>query len=211
MAGHCKNVQGAFHQRSSHNQQRISTLTHVPSRNPNISAYEAVHGPYNWNHFLLAPPGCKAVVYKSPETQGLWGSRGIDACWCIGPSLDQYQCNHFFILETQAYQIFGSAKLFPQHCQVPFLLWNKHLHEVTDKLVTMLKELPGPKRSSVLDNIKSRLETYPWMALTSGQPTKGAHQCPPWTKGGTNGDTRLSFQCAASATYHWSATHYDGA
>jgi hypothetical protein len=36
--------------------------------NPNISAYEAVHGPYNWNRFPLALPGCKAVVYKSPET-----------------------------------------------------------------------------------------------------------------------------------------------
>jgi hypothetical protein len=86
-----------------------------------------------------------------------WGSRGIDAS-CVRPSLDHYQCNHFFRLEMQAYWISGSAKLFPQHCQVPFLLWNKHLQEVTDELVTTLKELPGPKRSGVLDNIKSRLE-----------------------------------------------------
>jgi hypothetical protein len=89
--------------------------------NLNISAYEAVHGPYDWNGFPLAPPGCKAVVYKSPKTQGLWGSRGVDA-WCVGPSLDHYQCNHFFIPEMQAYRISGSAALFPQHCQVPFLL-----------------------------------------------------------------------------------------
>ncbi len=57
-----------------------------------------------------------------------------------------------------AYRISVSAELFPWHCQVLFLLWNKHLQEVTDKLVTTLKELPGPKRSGVLDNIKSRLE-----------------------------------------------------
>jgi hypothetical protein len=25
---------------------------------PNMPAYEAVYGPYDWNHFLLAPPGC---------------------------------------------------------------------------------------------------------------------------------------------------------
>jgi hypothetical protein len=37
-----------------------------PSRiNPNMSAYEAVHGPYNWNCFPPAPPGCKAVIYKA--------------------------------------------------------------------------------------------------------------------------------------------------
>jgi hypothetical protein len=83
--------------------------------NPNISAYEAIHGPYDWNHFPLAPPGCKAVVYKSPKTQGLWGSNGINA-WCIGPSLDHYQCNNCFIPEMCAYWKSGSAKLFPQQC-----------------------------------------------------------------------------------------------
>ncbi len=91
-----------------------STLNRMhPLRvNPNISAYKAIHGPYDWNCFPLAPPDCKAVVYKSPETQGLWGSRGIDE-WCVSPSLDHYQCNHFFIPETRAYRISGSAKLFP--------------------------------------------------------------------------------------------------
>jgi hypothetical protein len=113
--------------------------------NPNISAYKAVHGPYNWNYFPLAPPGCKTVVYKSLKTQGSWGSRGVDA-WCVSPSLDHYHCNHFFIPETQAYRVSGSAKLFPQHCQVPFLLWNKHLQEVTDKLITSLKEQSGPNK-----------------------------------------------------------------
>jgi hypothetical protein len=39
--------------------------------NPDISAYEAIYSPYNWNHFLLALPGCKAVVYTFPKTQGL--------------------------------------------------------------------------------------------------------------------------------------------
>jgi hypothetical protein len=72
----------------------------------------------------------------------------------------------FFIPETHAYRTSGSAKLFPQHCQVPFLMWNKHLQEVTDKLVETLKELPVPKRSSVLDNIRSRL------AIDARKPTK---------------------------------------
>jgi hypothetical protein len=120
-------------------------MMHLLHVNPNISVYEAVHGPYDWNHFPLAPPGCKAVVYKSPKTQGLWGSREINA-WCVGPSLDHYQCNHYFIPEMHEYQIYGSAKLLPQHCQVLFLMWNEHLQEVTDKLVTTLKELPFSKK-----------------------------------------------------------------
>ena len=57
--------------------------------NPNISAYEAIWSPYDWNCFSLAPPGCKAVIYKSPATRGSWGSRGMDA-WYHGPSVNHY-------------------------------------------------------------------------------------------------------------------------
>jgi hypothetical protein len=66
-----------------------STLNMLqPSRiDPTMSAYEAVHGPYHWNHFPLAPPRCKAVIYKSPEARGSWGSHRTGA-WYTGPSLD---------------------------------------------------------------------------------------------------------------------------
>jgi hypothetical protein len=112
---------------------------------PSKSAYEAMKGPFNWNRFPLVPPGCKAIIYKSPGTRGSWGSRGTDA-WCVGPFLDHYRCNHFFVSKTQAYCILGSAKLFPQHCQLPFLMWNEHLLEVIDELVTTIKEMDPNKQ-----------------------------------------------------------------
>ncbi len=78
-----------------------STLNMLrPSRiDPSKSAYETMNGPYDWNQFPLAPPGCKAIIYKSPETHGLWGSCGTNA-WCVGPSLNHYCCNHFCVPET---------------------------------------------------------------------------------------------------------------
>ncbi len=97
-----------------------------PSRiDPSMSAYEAVHGPYDWNCFPLTPPGCKAVIYKAPKLWGSWASHGTDA-WYVGPLLEHYQCNHYFVPNTRAYRVSCSAKLFPQHCQVPFLLWNEN-------------------------------------------------------------------------------------
>jgi hypothetical protein len=125
---------------------------------PTKLAYKAIHGPYNWNQFLLAPPGCKAVIYKSPDSHGSWGSRGTNA-WYVGPSLDHYCCNHYFVPNMQAYCISGSAESFPQHCQVPFLMWNEHLQEVSDKLVTMLRELEPSKRKGVLTLINNKLST----------------------------------------------------
>ena len=130
-----------------------------PSRiDPTKSAYEALHGPYNWNRFPLAPPGCKAVIYEAPESRTSWGSRGTDV-WYLGPSLDHYRCNHFFVPETRAYLISGSAELFPQHCQVPFLLWNEHLQEVVDELVMPLHEMKPNKRAGVLSKIINKIDT----------------------------------------------------
>jgi hypothetical protein len=82
--------------------------------NPSKSAYEVLHGPYNWNQFLLAPPGCKAVIYKTPESRTSWGRQGTDA-WYIRLSLDHYRCNHYFcaghasVLDLWIRQIISTA------------------------------------------------------------------------------------------------------
>ena len=101
--------------------------------NPNISAYEALNGPYNWDRYPLAPPGCKAIIYEAPAMRGSWASRGTDA-WYLGPSADHYRCNIYYVPETRAYRISGSAELFPQHCQVPNLSNNAHLKALTEEL-----------------------------------------------------------------------------
>ena len=72
--------------------QHVETTLNLlrPSRiDPSKSAYEALHGPYDWNRFPLAPPGCKAVIYEAPESRTSWGSHSTDA-WYLGPSLDHY-------------------------------------------------------------------------------------------------------------------------
>jgi hypothetical protein len=128
-----------------------------PSRiGPSMLAYEAIHGPYDWNHFPLTLPGCKVVIYKAPESRGSWASHGTDA-WYVRPSLEHYQCNHFFVPETCAYRVSGLAELFPQHCQVPYLMWNKHLKEVINELITTLHELPPDKRIRIMSRITAKL------------------------------------------------------
>ncbi len=120
---------------------------------PTKLAYEVIHGPYHWNCFPLAPPECNAVIYEPPKARTLCGSCGIDA-WCVGPLLDHYRCEHFFVPETCGYFISGLAKLFPQHCHIPFLMWNKHLQEVINELVTTLNKLPLAKQTHILTKVQ---------------------------------------------------------
>ena len=109
------------------NMMRVSCIDQI------ISAYEQLNGPYNWNQYPLAPLGCKAVIYKDGNTRGSWASKGIDG-WYLGPPLDHYQCSLFYVPETQAYCISGSAELFPQHCQILNMSPHQHLHALADEL-----------------------------------------------------------------------------
>ena len=91
--------------------------------------------PYNWDWYPLTPPGCKAVMYEAPAVQGSWACQGTDA-WYLRPSADHYRCNVYYVPETHAYRISQSAKLLPQHCQVPNLSANAHLKALTKELIT---------------------------------------------------------------------------
>jgi hypothetical protein len=101
--------------------------------NPNILAYKALNGPYDWNKYPLAPLGCKAVIYKDGDNRGSWASRGIDG-WYLGPSKNHYQCTLYYIPETRAYCLSGLTELFPQHCQLPNLTPDQHFRALTEEL-----------------------------------------------------------------------------
>jgi hypothetical protein len=82
---------------------------------PTKLVYKTLYGLYDWNRYPLAPLGCKEVVYKNGNTRGLWASHGVDG-WYLGPFMDHYRCDIYYIPETCAYLILGSTELFPQHC-----------------------------------------------------------------------------------------------
>ncbi len=97
-----------------------------------ILAYKALNGPYDWNWYLLAPLGCKTVNYEDGNTQGLWALEGVNR-WYLGLSLNNYQCNVYFVPKTWVYCVSGSTDLFPQHCQMQTLMPHQHLCELTNE------------------------------------------------------------------------------
>jgi hypothetical protein len=62
-----------------------------------------------------------------------------------------------FVPETRAYRISGSAELFPQHCQVPFLSTSNHLQELTQEVVSTLKNMTPEKQRRVLTLFQAKL------------------------------------------------------
>jgi hypothetical protein len=86
----------------------------------------------------------------------LWGTWGTDA-WYLGPSVDHYQCNHYFVPKTGAYRISGSTKLFPQHCQVPYMSAKDQLQEVTKEMISTLTKMPANEQRRVLTEVHAKL------------------------------------------------------
>ncbi len=113
--------------------QDTQNLLRASRIDPTKSSYEILNRPYDWNRYPLAPLGCKAVVYEDGDTRGLWATRGVDAFY-LGPVIDHYRCDHYYIPDTRAYRILGSSELFPQHCQLPLLTPHQHLWALTDEL-----------------------------------------------------------------------------
>ena len=113
-------------------QDTLNLLRALRSK-PAISSYTELNGPYNWNRYPLAPPGCKAIIYEAPAVRGSWAACGTNA-WLLSASKDHYQCNLYYVPKTQAYRISGSAEIFPQHCQVPDLRPMEHLRALTAEL-----------------------------------------------------------------------------
>jgi hypothetical protein len=108
-------------------------MLHASRIDPTKSAYKILSGPYDWNWYLLAPLGCKAVVYEDNDMRGSWVSCGVDA-FHLGLAKDHYRCDHYYILETKAYHVFASTELYPQHCQLPFMTPHQYIPALTDEL-----------------------------------------------------------------------------
>jgi hypothetical protein len=100
---------------------------------PTKSAYKILNRTYDWNWYPLTPLGCKAVVYEDGDTRGFWASHSVDAFY-LGPAMDHYRCNHYYIPETKAYRIMGSTELYPQHCQLPSMTPHQHFCMLTNEL-----------------------------------------------------------------------------
>jgi hypothetical protein len=131
---------------------------------PTKLANKILYGPYDWNRYPLALLGCKAVVYEDGNTRGSWASRGVDAFY-LGPAMDHYRCNHYYIPDTRAYHISGSSKLFPQHCQLPMLTPHQHLQALTDELTEDTERaISKPKGRHLLKLLATRIDdllTFP--------------------------------------------------
>ncbi len=161
--------------------QDILNLLRASRINPNISPYKTLNGPYNWDCYPLAPPGCKAIIYEASAVRGSWASRGTDA-WLLGPSVDHYRCKLYYVPEMRGYCISGSAELFQQHCQVPNLSTTAHLKALTKELeMSTAKDVKTSKGRAFIWKLQGAIDAILHPPVRNEQKMDGADSNPPPT------------------------------
>jgi hypothetical protein len=66
-------------------------LMRTSRADPQLSAQEAINGPFDFNKTPLAPPGCKVIIHEKPSQRTSWGPHGVVG-WYLGPAEEHYRC-----------------------------------------------------------------------------------------------------------------------
>jgi hypothetical protein len=68
--------------------------------NPKLSAWEQIHGRYDFNRTPIAPPGIKVLAHMKAEQRLTWSPHAFPA-WYIGPALEHYRCYTVWNIKTR--------------------------------------------------------------------------------------------------------------
>jgi hypothetical protein len=124
--------------------QTVMTLNMVrPSRlNPRLSAYNQLWGPFNFERTPLAPPRCKVIIHERPQERGTWADHGVTGFY-IGPTMHHFRNYYCYIPSTRGERVSNTVEFFPAHVEMPNTSSEDRLTQVTQDLLTVLKQ-PHP-------------------------------------------------------------------
>ena len=95
-----------------YNQQIECTLNLLRLAPSGTSAWEALHGPYDFNACPIAPLGTKVVAHVPPQERATWAQHGLIGYY-VGPAPQHYRCFQIWIEATKAIRISDCVEWFP--------------------------------------------------------------------------------------------------
>ena len=114
-------------------------------RQPNLSAYAATLGNFNFNRTPLAPPGTCVLVHETTEQRASFAPHRVDG-WYMGPSLDHYQCYSCYIPSTAGIRDAISVDWFPHQILFPKVTTEDYLTQTTEVMLDLIRQKLAPTR-----------------------------------------------------------------
>jgi hypothetical protein len=112
--------------------QTVLTLNPLQQSNvaPAVSAYQYVHGNFDYNRMPLAPMGCAVQLYESTTRRGTWAEHLTDG-WYLGTSNKHYQCHRIYVKKMRSEWISDTVFFQTQIHNSAYLNSNGHNRQST--------------------------------------------------------------------------------
>ena len=87
-------------------------------RNPHLSAYADLKGPYDNNAHPLHPLGTRCIILDDPQVRPSFANHGTE-CYSVGPALKHYRTTKFYNGMTRSIRYSNSAEFLPDVPDIP--------------------------------------------------------------------------------------------
>ena len=119
---------------------KLLLVSHI---NPNLSAYDQVHGEYDFNCTPLAPTSTRFIYNGKSAVWGTWETHSVDG-WYVVSSIRRYQNFKVWIIETSSYLDVYTLSWFTSHVIIPHVSMTKYDTAAAQDLVTIMSN-PAPE------------------------------------------------------------------
>ena len=109
--------------------------------NPKLSAWEQIHGRFDFNATPIAPPGIKVLAHLKTDQRESWSPHAFPA-WYIGPALAHYRCFTVWATKTRQERVVNQLMWFPKK-PFPKLTSADLLRATIEDLKTILLSPPA--------------------------------------------------------------------
>jgi hypothetical protein len=133
----------------------------IPSKiDPNLSAYGAMFGPYNFITNPMAPIGTKVMFHNNIDTRESWESRG-KLGYYIGPALEHHKCFKVFNPLTSENIISDTISWYPNKFIIPGSSEIEVLTAAINKLTHLITQKPSDiKTTEIINNLQQIQDIY---------------------------------------------------
>ena len=136
-------------------------LLRASKATPSISAYEHVHGPYDYNRNPLAPIGCAVHIHNQPAKRGTWAPH-TQPGWYLGTSFEHYRCHRVLPKATNTSRVCETIIFNHKKYTCPSITPADYIADATHMLTNAVKAANGipTAAASQLHQLETIIEMY---------------------------------------------------
>ena len=109
---------------------------------PAMSAWEHLHGPFNFDATPLGPIGCPVIIHTKPSIRKTWDFCGRSG-FNIGPALKHYRCFHVVDGATKAILFSDTIEFLHKYLPTPTVREGEHIVHPPNILSCAIKDDPS--------------------------------------------------------------------